>query len=124
MAHKIIVQDGKVVYTTPDPNNPNNAIMDFTVTGVIRAGNTFDVEGIITTPPDSGIDLKLTTNTDGVKSGNIFIHTEPNGKIILNNIVWPDGTVAPVPGMYLGVSALNTLQFYALPGSLVPINNI
>ena len=38
-----------------------------------------------------------------------------DGRTVLNGVNWPDGTVTPVPGMYLGVQDDNTLQFYTLP---------
>jgi len=38
-----------------------------------------------------------------------------NGRTVLNGVSWPDGSVTPVPGMYLGVQDLDTLQFFELP---------
>jgi len=32
------------------------------------------------------------------------------GRTVLNGVNWPDGTVTPVPGMYLGVQDENTLH--------------
>lgn len=34
---------------------------------------------------------------------------------VLSGIAWPDGTVVPEPGMYLGVQDPTTLQFFNLP---------
>lgn len=45
---------------------------------------------------------------------NINLQT-PTGLVVINNVLWPNGVVTPVTGMYLGVSALNTLQFLVLP---------
>ena len=44
-----------------------------------------------------------------------------DGRTVLNGVSWPDGTVTPVPGMYLGVQDPDTLQFYPLPASQTPI---
>jgi hypothetical protein len=38
-----------------------------------------------------------------------------NGKTVLNGVNWPDGTVEPHVGMYLGVQSPDTLQFFDLP---------
>lgn len=38
-----------------------------------------------------------------------------NGRTVLNGVSWPDGTVTPIPGMYLGVQDIDTLQFFNLP---------
>lgn len=43
------------------------------------------------------------------------------GRTVLNGVNWPDGTVTPLPGMYLGVQDLDTLQFYPLPSGIAPI---
>ena len=60
MAQKITVQDGKVVYTSSDPANVS---MDFSVLGVIKAGNNNNEDALITTPPGTNINLLLTTHT-------------------------------------------------------------
>lgn len=112
MAQKIKVQDGIVVYSTADPSvDP----IDFSILGALSVGNQPLADGIILSPP--GTDIILAPGK------NISLQTTA-GSIVLNNVVWPDGTVTPTPGMYLGVSALNTLQFYLLPDGLTPINNI
>jgi len=38
-----------------------------------------------------------------------------DNRTVINGINWPDGSVIPIPGMYLGVQDLNTLQFFNLP---------
>ena len=113
MAQKIKVQDGNVVYSTSDPtlDIKFNVSGQVNVTKELNVGNDPLANGTITTPV--GVDLIITTG-----AGNIRL--QPNGSILLGNVSWPDGTVVPNPGMYLGVSALNTLQFYTLPGSGVP----
>lgn len=117
MAQQIKIQDGVVVYSTSDPvaprltpNTPTGDV-DFLINGQLgvslelKVGNNPLADGTILTPP--GTDLIL------VPGKNISMQT-PSGNILLNNVVWPTNT--PVPGMYLGVSALNTLQFITLPG--------
>lgn len=118
MAQRVVVQDGKISYTSSDPTLLD---VDFGVAGVISVtkqlniGNDPLADGLITTPPATGADLIFRTNTDGSLNGNIKFEPVTGGSILLNNVAWPDGTIQPSPGMYLGVSALNTLQFYTLP---------
>jgi hypothetical protein len=120
MAQKIKVQDGIVVYSTPDydPITPatdtNFGIKgNLDVSRSVSIGNNPLADGTIYTDP--GTDLIIAPGKD------ISLQTA-SGSIVLNNVVWPDGTVPPVPGMYLGVTALNTLQFLVLPpgGSSTP----
>lgn len=123
MAQQIKVQDGIVVYSTPDPSTPQltpntpTGDIDFLINGQlsvsteISVGNDPLADGLLTSPVSTDIII-----TPGK---NLNVQT-PLGNIILNNVVWPDGTVSPTPGMYLGVSALNTLQFYTLPSSAAP----
>lgn len=117
MAQQIKVQDGIVVYSTSDPIATD---IDFTVRGLLNITKEVNIgdnplaPGLIKTPPGSGVDLIIRTDNDGFTFGNIKLEPTPSGSIILNNVAWPDGTVTPVPGMYLGVSAPNTLQFYTL----------
>lgn len=124
MAQRVIVQDGKVLYATSDPLSLD---MDFSVVGQVNVtkqvnvGDDILASGLVQTPPGSGVDLIFQTHNDGFAFGNIRLDSLTNGnKIILNNVAWPDGTVSPVPGMYLGVSALNTLQFFTLPMPSTP----
>jgi len=113
MAQRIIVQDGKVLYSASDPSND----VDFNVAGVanitkqVNVGNDPLASGVIQTPDDSGVDLIFRTNTDGLTNGNIRLEPITGGSIVLNNTVWPDGTVSPNSGMFLGATGLNTLQF-------------
>lgn len=122
MAQRIVVQDGKVLYTAPDPLAVD---IDFTINGLfnvtkqVNVGDDINAPGVIETPNTSGADLIIRTHNNGSTFGNIKLDSNTTGgDILLNNISWPDGTVSPVPGMYLGVSGLNTLQFYTLPGAL------
>lgn len=121
MAQRVIVQDGQVLYRTGDPLTSD---IDFSVEGNVTAtkqlnvGNDPLTDGIIQTPITSGADLIVRTNNNGTIYGNIRFDSITNGgSLLLNNVAWPDGTVSPVPGMYLGVASLNTLQFFSLPSS-------
>jgi hypothetical protein len=117
MANRILVQDGKITYATSDPvRNIDMGIAGLlNVTKQVNVGDDPLAAGMIQTPPGSSVDLKIKTNTDGVSYGNIKLEPVTGGRIILNNVAWPSGIVSPIPGMYLGVSGLNTLQFYTLP---------
>jgi len=113
MAQKIKVQDGNIVYSASDPAYAVNFGINgqLNVTKELSVGDDPLADGIITAP--SNVDLSIITT--GV--GKIKLLTDLTGAILLNNIQWPDGSVSPVPGMYLGVTALNTLQFLTLPSS-------
>jgi len=116
MAQKIKVQDGVVVYSTPDPvapqltpNTPTGDI-DFLINGQLSVslglavGNDPLADGTMTSP----------VNTDIIITPGIDFNVQtPLGNIVLNDVIWP--TNAPTLGMYLGASALNTLEFYTLP---------
>jgi hypothetical protein len=105
MAQKIIVQGGVVSYSNSDPSldlNLNVAGI-INVTKELNVGDNLLAGGTITTPP--GQDMHVMTGNAGA------FKVENTGPIILHNVSWPDGTVTPVPGMVIGVSALNTLQF-------------
>ncbi len=124
MAQRVVVQDGKVLYVTSDPLSLD---MDFNISGQlavtkqVNVGDDILAAGLIETPPGSGVDLIIRSHNDGSAFGNIKLDSETDGgRIVLNNVLWPDGTVPPVVGMYLGVSALNTLQFYPLPVGSTP----
>jgi hypothetical protein len=119
MAQKIIVQDGNVVYQTSDP--VHNINMDINgqlhVTKDLFVGDDPLASGTITTPTN-GIDLILTT-APGILPGNIRL--QPNGRIMLGNVVWPDLSIIPTPGMYIAVTGVNTLEFLPLPGGVPSI---
>ncbi len=102
---KIKVQNGKIVYTTTDPDTD----LEFQVSGnvvvtkQVTVGNDDSIDGILTT--DAG-----SLNITAFQS----LHLEQGaGALTLNGVQWPDGTVQPNPGMFLGVSAQNTLQYYS-----------
>jgi hypothetical protein len=121
MAQQIKIQDGIVVYTSPDPLSTD---MDFTVRGLVNVTKEVNVgddplaNGSITTPVDTDLEVSVT----GI--GKIKLITDLTGGVLINNVQWPDGTVIPVPGMYLGVSALNTLQFLTMPAQQPPAYQI
>jgi hypothetical protein len=112
MSQIVKVQDSNIVYSATDP--ADDLLFDIAgqlnVTKEVNVGNDPLANGQISTL-NSGIDLIITTI-----SGNLKLQPV-GGSILLNNVAWPDGTVSPTTGMYLGVSALNTLQFYTLPSS-------
>lgn len=114
MAQRTKIQDGIVSYSTNDPISTD---INFNIEGrlniskEINIGNGPLIDGNIISPGNTDIII--------ASGKNLGVQT-PNGNIILNNMVWPNGTVTPVPGMYLGVSATNTLQFYNLPSTFAP----
>ena len=106
------VQSGHAEFLTTDPSLDLkfDVAGQLNVTKEINVGNDPLADGQISTL-SPGIDLVITTD-----SGNLKLQPV-GGSILLNNVAWPDGTVSPTPGMYLGVSALNELQYYTLPGA-------
>jgi hypothetical protein len=115
MAQRIKVQDGRIVYESTDTSY--DISMDvkgqMNVTKELNVGDDPLADGVISTPDDSPVDLIITTNTDGFSYGNIRLQPTPNGNILLNNVSWPDGSVTPTPGMFIGSSNVNELQFYS-----------
>jgi hypothetical protein len=69
----------------------------------LNVGNDPLADGIITT--EDNTDLILATGLNG----SIHLNTTGTGNIVLNNMVWPE--LSPVPGKFLGATALNTLEF-------------
>lgn len=115
MTQNIKIQDGVVIYSTPSPAAPKlspNPIptgdVDFIVNGQLgvslelSVGNDPLADGTIESPPGTDIIIE--------PGKHLSIQT-PSGDILLNNVQWPSGS--PVPGMFLGTSALNVLEFYA-----------
>jgi hypothetical protein len=115
MAQKIKVQDGVVVYSTPDPLTTNVAFdikgaLD--VTKQVTIGDNPSASGQIQTPAGSVVDLIISTNTDGFTTGSIKLEPAIGGTIVLNGAVWP--TTSPTPGNFLAVSAPNVLSYSLL----------
>ncbi len=113
MAQTIIVQDGIILYKTSDPSYS----VDMTVNGNLNLTNhlvlgTFDNDGVIRTPEGSSVGLSLRSSTDGVTAGDISIEPANDGRLFLGNEQWPDGTIGAQPGMYVGASDYDTLQYY------------
>ena len=125
MAQTTKVQDGKVVYSSSSPSTLN---LTFDVKGIanvtkeVNVGDDILANGTISTPPTSGTDLILKTYTNGTLKGNLRF--EPVGRIVLNNVAWPDGTITPTPGMFIGVSAVNNLQFYPFIRGTTPSDSL
>jgi hypothetical protein len=107
MAQKIKVQDGNIVYSASDPAYAVNFGINgqLNVTKQLNVGDNPLADGTLTTP--IGADLIISTGLGG------NIRLEPVGSILLNNSAWPDGSVQPHPGMFLGSSGVNVLQFYS-----------
>lgn len=117
MAQKVKVQDGNIVYSAADPAQSVNFGVNgqLNVTKELNVGDDPFADGVITAPPN----VDLIISTDG--TGNLRF--ESGASILLNNVVWPDGTVPPVPGMFLGVTSLNNLQFTSFIIGLAPSDN-
>lgn len=113
MAQKIKVQDGIVVYSTPDPLATDIAFdikgaLD--VTKQVTVGDDPLASGQIHTPLNSSADLIISTNTDGFNpGGDISLAPAAGGRILLNNITWP--TSVPNPGQFIGTTSLGNLGF-------------
>lgn len=113
MTQQIKVQDGKLVYGNTDPQLP----VDVDVIGNVHIQNAFTIgsaifEDATITTADAlvapGADLEITTGTNG----SLSIHqNSTGGTLLLNNVQWPTGVVQPVPGMFIGATALNTLEY-------------
>jgi len=114
MTQQIKVQDGKLVYGNTDPQLP----VDVDVIGNVNIQNAFTIgsatfEDATLTTADAlvapGADLEITTGTNG----SLSIHQNAvGGTLLFNNVQWPTGVITPVPGMFVGVSGLNTLEYF------------
>lgn len=109
MSQKIKIQDGIITYATPDPTLEIKFNVDgqVNVSSEINVGNDNSAPGIITTPDDNNTDLNITTGT----GGHLSINQNASGTLSLNNVQWPTGIVSLNPGMYLGATSLNTLDY-------------
>ena len=107
-AYRIAVQSGEVIYSSADPETSVNVNINgvATVRDNLYVGDNTQSGGTITT--EVGQDLTLTTGT----GGNIILR--PNaGSLVINNVVWSNPIGNVVPGVFLGSSSLNNLQFYS-----------
>lgn len=114
MAQKIKVQDGIIAYSASDPTE----VLDLTVAGTVTVTNEITVgsvnspiDGVISTGDGTTLDRAQLDITTG-DYGDLIIKQSPTGgKLFLNNAQWPTGAEMPQPGMYLGASNLNTLEY-------------
>ncbi len=113
MAQKIKPQDGIVTYTSPDVLLPveMNINGQMNVRDSVNVGDDILLDGIISTADGSLINspnLEITTGAYG--SLNIHQHST-GGRLTFNNVQWPPGAIIPNPGMFLGITATNTLEY-------------
>ena len=115
MTQKIKVQDGNIVYSNSDPTQPANMTVlgTATVTDEFTVGNiNSPIDGVISTGDgtlSSRARLDITTGL----YGDLNIYQSPtDGQLFLNNARWPSGATQPIPGMFIGSSALNELEYY------------
>lgn len=115
MSQKVKVQGGVVHYGAADPEQP----VDFSILGqanvrdILNVGSEAATDALITTNNGSiaqRVDLGITTGEYGTV--NIFQNAQ-EGAILINNAQWPDGTVTPTQGMFLGSPETNVLQYYS-----------
>jgi len=105
MVQRIKVQSGQLIYEASNPAYDMN--MDVmgrvSVTKELQVGNDPLADGIIYT--EANTDLILSPGING----DISLQPTGTGDIVLKNAVWPQTT--PVPGMYLGASSANVLEY-------------
>ena len=118
MSQKIKVQDGNIQYSgVPSDTNPLGEI-DFAVNGQINVSNEIvvgsvnsPIDGVVSTGNGTALErarLDITTGT----YGDLSIYQSPtDGKLFLNNAQWPTGATQPSPGMFLGSTDFNTLEY-------------
>lgn len=113
---KIKIQGEQISYSTSDPTTS----LDFNVTGTmnvrdsISIGDMLTLEDAIISTPDgtssNSANLQVTTGAYGI----VKIQQNPTaGSILLNNVQWPSGVITPNPGMYVGASVTNVLEYYS-----------
>ena len=116
MAQKIKVQDGNISYSNTDPSQPVN----MTIYGEANVTSRLQVGSINTSEPN------VISSGDGTPSqyavldivagqyGSLNLRQSsatPESLITINNVQWPSGVVQPAPGMFLGVSGINKLEY-------------
>ena len=102
MTQRFQVQDGKVVFSsTSDDNLPTPAV-DMLIEGQLQVGNNDLSNGVITAAPGQSLIFETSAG------GNISLQSD-TGTLVFNNTSWP--STQPVPGMFLGVDAVDTLAF-------------
>ena len=120
MSQKIKVQDGNIVYSNTDPTQPVN----MTVLGDANVTNQLIV-GSVNTPADgvissgdghpAGVDPAYYARLDIIAGNygtlNLSQSSFANSAITINGVQWPTGIIQPTTGMFLGVSALNVLEY-------------
>ena len=102
---KITVQGGNILYKSPDPSYQLSVSYDgvVNISNQLNVGNSLDINGLMTTP--DGLDLIISTGT----GGNLKL--QPTAGLLLYNSLWPTSEINS--GMFIGASALNTLEFYS-----------
>jgi len=109
MSQKIKIQDGIITYAASNPLD----LLKFNVKGQLNVsdeltvGNDPLVDGTITSPPGSNINI-----IPGPGANLLLSPGLTGGQISINGISWPAGSADPTPGYFLGASALNVLEFY------------
>lgn len=102
-AYVVKAQSGNIKFLSTDPGVDVNV----------------NVAGSIT------VATRLSVGDNGISPGSITslgdLSLTPAGRLSLAGVYWPDGSVEPVPGMYVGVSATNELEFYVLPDANSPL---
>jgi hypothetical protein len=121
MAQKIKVQDGNIVYSNTDPTQPVNMTVlgDTNVTNQLIVGSVnTPADGVISSGdghPASGLDPAYYSRLDIIAGNygtlNLSQSSFDNSAITINNVQWPTGIIQPIPGMFVGVSSLNTLEY-------------
>lgn len=117
MTQKVKVQDGNIIYEAADSAHDINFSVNgqLNVTKELTVGVDPFADGVITAPPN----VDLIISTDG--TGNLRF--ESGALIALNNVAWPDGSIPPVTGMFLGATSLNTLQFISFILGITPTDS-
>lgn len=118
MVQRIKVQGGQIVYEASDSTYDIkvDVLGKVNVTKELSIGNDPLASGTITTPINADLNISSGEN------GDINLQTSGSGNIVLNNAVWP-GNI-PSPGMYLGASALNTLQYQSFVIGAAGVDNL
>lgn len=110
MAQTIKVQDGFIAYSATDPG----LALEFNVDGNMYVSTSLSVgadpliSGLITTPEGTEADLLITTGGAGI----LKLQQNDIGTLTLNNVQWPASEIQP--GMYIGASSLNILEYATL----------
>ena len=129
MSQKIKVQDGEVSYSNTDPSQPVELTIygNANVTNRINVGSINSPEPNVITAGDGTVGSVAALNIVAGQYGSVNLQQstqDATSQITINNVQWPAGHVEPVSGMFLGVTAVNKLEYLPFIAGSIPNDSL